>query len=145
MNMVHPQQSARDKKKSRKIIIFCMVMFTVFYYQISTMNNILVLSGANLSLGETETTKPPKIKAQSTTKEFSGTSSRKWKHIRTVNGDTAKISFQLHNPSIHPIKHVYNQYGKCKLGELTKGKAKGSKLTGEVRTGQVPDDLMQTK
>ena len=98
---------------------------------------------ANLSLGEAETNKPPQIRAKPTTKEVSSKISRKWKHIRVVEGDTAKISFQLHTPLVHPIKHVYNQYGKCKLGKLKKGKAEVSQLTGEVRTGEVPDELMQ--
>ncbi len=55
-----------------------------------------------------------------------------------------KISFRLYNPSDYPIHHKFNQYMTCPLGNLTRGKGNRATPTGEVRTGDVPDELMRT-
>ncbi|KAL7487002.1 hypothetical protein ACHAW6_015581 [Cyclotella cf. meneghiniana] len=71
-------------------------------------------------------------------------SSRKWKHIRTnVDSTSARVTFQLHPPSKWPIDNVFNQERKCPLGNLTTGKGTRTRKTGEVRSGELPTELVR--
>eukprot|EP00804_Cyclotella_cryptica_P001740 CCRYP_009092-RA/>CCRYP_009092-RA protein AED:0.09 eAED:0.09 QI:75/0.5/1/1/0.5/0.33/3/209/498 len=63
---------------------------------------------------------------------------RKWKHVRTVTDESTstRVTFQLHAPTKRPIKHVFNLYMRCALGNLS---------TGEVRSGELPSELVRVE
>ena len=72
--------------------------------------------------------------------------SRKWKHIRPISSaHRTKISFRLHDPNTFPITHEYNQYMRCPLRNLMKGKNRNARPTGEVRSGVLPDEFIRNE
>lgn len=136
-------QQQRSALRRKKVIVRLVTFIAVFIfccYREVFISNHLVTSIVNKL---NDRSKP--LNDSSADKEKKSSTSRKWKHIQVVSNDKpTKISFQLYSPSAHPITHEYNQYMTCRLGNLTSGKGNRARPTGEVRSGEVPNELMRT-
>jgi hypothetical protein len=132
-------QSTGRRRRAVQILSFVSALVYCIRNEIAVANSVAKLVPNDLNWN-------PNVISKSfhTAKQIE--SPRKWKHIRTtVDSTSARVTFQLHPPSKWPIDNVFNQERKCPLGNLTTGKGTRMRKTGEVRTGELPNELVRVE